>query len=443
MQVASTHSLRERLEGRWDVLEVTRLRYRALVMLLGGWQWRAGLRRNLPLLHQVVLAQPVVDAVLQRALRRSEAEGWPARDETTRLVKEVAQLQTELQRQAARRLRRSAGGDSGRGSGERSVRAGGPGTAADPARTTVSENAREDAERERPTAGRRTPNPPSLTALLLDLETLLATEQVRLPGQSWAAAQELLPWSLPELLRASERGELLERLMKRPLEPSGPLPFSLEEIDLLARVVPEAETALQALWSRVDQLEPTGALRRFLSRRARGALKRAPRSGPEALHRAAFWVDYAQAVVRAWVEPKVAPVPVSDAELWPLLRWFKSLESNPEARLEATAELTDARAGLLELAHELQLFNPPYLPNRLGRAEGRNRIRPEIAHARWERLRVRALRAEPLRDTPEAAGVRDLLTRYVRLRATAPMLREAAPDGSSLEALLNHAASAP
>ncbi|MDQ3262172.1 MAG: hypothetical protein M3Y59_00715 [Myxococcota bacterium] len=440
MQVASTHSLRERLEGRWHVLEATRLRYRGLVALLGGWQWRAGLRRNLPLLHLVVLAQPVVDAVLQRALRRSEAEGWPARDETTRLVKEVAQLQAELQRQAARRLRKPAGRSRETGRGEQSDRARAEAPPADRDGLADSHLASSAAPVGHGTAD--SPSP-SLTALLLDLETLLATEQVMIPGQNWAAAQELLPWSLPELLRASERGELLERLMKRPLEPSGPLPFSREEIDLLSSVVPEAETALEEVWSRVDQLEPTGALHRFLARRARGALKRPPRSGPEALHRAAFWVDYAQAVVRAWVEPKVAPVLVSGSELWPLLRWFKSLESNPEARLEAKAPLTDARAGLLELAHELQLFNPPVLPNRLGRMEGRNRIRPEIAPARWERLRRRALRAEPLRDTPEAAGVRHLLTRFIRLRASVQTGREVALEDTSLETLVNQAAAVP
>jgi len=394
MQVASsTHNLRERLEGRWDVLEVTRLRYRALVEMLRAWSWRDRLRRNLPLVHQVVLAQTVVDGVLERTLRRAEAEAWPAGDTTTRLLREVESLRRQLCEQLQRRL-----GDK-------------PG-----------------------------PGVPLLPEQLLELENVLASQYRPQASRPWASALSVLPWSLPELIRASERGELLERLMKRPLDLEQARPFSAEEVALLSRTVPEAENALQAVWNRVDKLEPTGDLRRFLVQRSRRAPLRPPRSGPEALLRAAFWLDYTRAAIRRWVEARVVPVAVADCELWPLLRWLHALQLEPASRLPSSETLSEGRAGLFELAHELARSSRRVVPAALPPAEMKNRLSEELTDSRWDRLVDRARRAEPVRDTSDASAVRHVLTRFIRMRAADRASQMAALEESTLEALVNRAA---
>lgn len=381
--------LHQRLEGRGDVLEVTRVRYRALVGMVRALFWKERLRRNAPLLHQVALAQPVVDALLDRTLRRAEAEGWPADDPFTVTLREVAEQRATLRSLAAKRLGRD-------------------------------------------------PSAP-LPELLLELEATVAASLKIEPGQRWAAAHELLPWSLPELIRASERGDLLERLLKRPLDRHGPIPFTSEEAAQLAAAIPQTEDALAAVWRRVDQVDPTFSLHRFLQKRSRRAPLHPPRSGPEALMRALFWLDYARSVARQLVEPRVAPVPVRDAELWPLLQWLVALQSDALTRLEAGSELSDARAGLFELAHEL---------NRMGRLTERlplGRFRATARRGvdsggRWDSILARARRAEQLRESEDAAGVRQVLTRFIRMRTPGPSDRTAPLESASFEHLVLRAA---
>lgn len=392
MPAAAHAELRERLEGRSDVLEVTRIRYRALVGMVRGFFWKERLRRNAPLLHQVALAQPVVDAVLDRALRRAEAEAWPAGDPVTVLLREVERLRGELREGVTRRLGRSEGA--------------------------------------------------SLSELLLELEAAVASKVKVVPGHRWAAAEELLPWSLPELIRASERGDLLERLLKRPIDHRGPIPFSAEEAALIARVVPEAEAALEAVWKRVDQVDPTGALHRLLAKRGRRAPLRPPRTGPEALMRALFWLDYARSVARQLVEPKVSPVPVAEAELFSLLCWQVALQQDARVRLEAGAELSDARAGLFELAHELNRMGRLTERLPLGQFRAVARSSEGASPERWDSILSRARRAEAARDSEDAAAVRQVLTRFIRMRAPERSGRAVGLDGASFEALVLRAAEA-
>lgn len=382
MPAAAHPQLEQRLEGRSDVLEVTRLRYRALVGMVRGLFWKDRLRRNAALVHQVALAQPVVDELLDRTLRRADAEGWPKEDPLTVLLREVERLRGALRAQVARRLDRE------------------------------------------PSA--------SLSELLLDLEATVASSLKIEPGQRWAAAQELLPWSLPELIRASERGDLLERLLKRPLDRHGPIPFTAEEAALLARAVPETEAALKAVWRRVDQVDHTGALHRFLARRGRRAPLRPPRSGPEALMRTLFWLDYARSVARQLVEPRVSPVPVLEAELWPLLQWLVALQQDALTRLQAGPALSDAKAGLFELAQELNRMSR--LTERLPLGRFPAVARQGADSARWDSILARARRAESLRETEDAAGVRYLLSRFIRMRA--PSKTERSLEGASFEALV-------
>lgn len=386
---AAHRELRERLEGRTDVLEVTRVRYRALCGMVSAFFWRERLRRNAPLLHQVALAQPVVDRVLDPALRRARAEGWPAGEPLTALLHELEALRHRLRADVARRLGR----------------------------------------------GEDTPLP----ELLVELEALVAAEVKVEPGHRWAAAEALLPWSLPELIRASERGELLERLLKRPLDLHARLPFTLEEAELIAAAVPEAEAALEAVWRRVDGVDPTGALRRLLAQRGRRAPMHAPRNGAEALLRTLFWLDYAKATVRQLVAPRVAPVPVSEAELWPVFRWLVALQEDALVRLPAGPALAEARAGLLELAWELNRLERLTERAPLGRFRAVARPGPEGSTARWESILARARRAETLGETPDAAGLKQALTRFIRMRA--PKQVRATPGTASFEALVLEAAS--
>ena len=325
---AGADTLRARLEGRAEVLEITSIRYRALRGMLRSPLWRRRLRRNVELLHQMSLAQPLVDEVLEAAARRASAEAWPEHSPTTQTGRSVLGMREELRGLLERRL---AGG-----------------------------------------WGEGTP----LAELLERIEKLVAGSRHVAFARRWAAALEVLPRSLPELLKATERCDALERLLKRPLEFDGPMPFSPEEMEALLRALPEAEAALEPVWRRVVAFDPSGGIERELRERARRAPTHEPRNGAEALLRAAFWADYARSTLRQLVAPRVAPLALDDGELLDVARWLAAREKDASARLEATSALDDARAGLVELACEL---------NRAARAGSRARTRAKREIA-WEAL---------------------------------------------------------
>ncbi|MHB8876951.1 MAG: hypothetical protein ACYC8T_24915, partial [Myxococcaceae bacterium] len=185
---------RLRLEGRAELLEAARLRYRALLTMLRALRWRARLRKNAALLRETAGAQGAVDEALESATRRAKAERWPARASMSRCLVEVAKLRAALSKVAARRL----------GGAE-----------------------------------------PSLGAALSRLEALaLAGPRKVRPGQRWAIALEVLPSSLPALRRCASFGARLEQLFGRPAGEGDTLPFDAAEAQALSSDWVEGEAAL-------------------------------------------------------------------------------------------------------------------------------------------------------------------------------------------------------
>lgn len=383
-----SEELRRKLEHRAELLEATLLRYRALELMLRSFFWKERLRRNGELLREVAQVQSEVEQALEGALRRAEAEGWDARDPLTRCLHEVAELRESLAELAARRLRREGAGQP-------------------------------------------------LAELLVELEALLAGPRRILPGQKWATALEVLPASLPEMRRASAQGDLLEHLFKRPMDARGPLPLSPAEVDSLRQVLPETDAALQALWRRAHQCDPSGGLLRFLQRRSRRAPIRPPANGAEELLRVAFWYDLARARLRELAQVRLSPVELSDTELLEVVSWLARRQEDANARLAPSEAVPAHRAALLELAHELwsgrQQEEPAF---RRGLGGGVASRPPPL---RWERLLDRARRVDAGEPSPDVDRVRDVLRLFVRIReraGSAEARGERVPEPRTLEGLV-------
>ncbi|MBZ4333982.1 hypothetical protein [Corallococcus sp. AS-1-12] len=357
--------LRARLEDRADLLEATRLRYRALKGVLESFFWKDRIRNHFELLREVAADQPEVDATLAAMRRRVEAEGWPRDAAPVRLMHEVERLREAVERAAERRLSASA----------------------PPA---------PDAE----DAG-----PATLGARLLRLEAEVLDAAPFLGGRVWAQAVELLPRNLPELRAACAAGEVFERVFKRPVTEGAPA-FSDDEARELARALPLGAAALVALWERLERYDSRGRVKDFLQRRMRRAPTRVARSGPELLLHAAFWHDVARVRVRAVLEAELAPVVPREAELPALLSWRAALSEDPALRLSARSVFTEGRAGLVETAAALAA---------LSRERPRGAWSEEVA---WSRLEQAALRARA-EDGPEAEALRDALRLFVMLRGQA------------------------
>ncbi len=357
--------------------------------MLRGFLWKERLRRDAELLRQTALAQDEVDQVLDSTARRAEAEGWPEDEPLTRCVHELLDLREELTRLTARRLHR------------------------------------EDAQE-------------PLGELFRVLEATLAGPRKILPGQKWATALEILSTSLPEIRRASALGDQLERLFNRPLDPGAPLSLDAEGVETLRKALPEMDAELQAIWRRVHQCDPTGGLLRFLQRRSRRAPLHAPTNGSEELLRAAFWYDLARARLKQLVDVKLNPLQVSDAELMDVLAWLARREGDPQARLAASEVLSEPRAGLLEVAHELWL-------GRELEAETRRRS-VQTSGTRWppgywDRLLASARRADGTPRPADLERVRASLLLFVRLLERVD-LATAAPGplpSGNLEAVVQRA----
>jgi hypothetical protein len=354
----ATHpdTLRARLEDRADLLEATRLRYRALRGMLRAFFWRDRLRVNLELLREVALAQPEVDATLAAVGRRAAAEGWPRELAPVKLLEEVRQLREEVARAAQRRLARGT-------------------------------------------------TPDSLGAVLLQLEEEVLATGPFLGRRAWARAVEVLPRNLPELRAACAAAEAFERIFKRPV-PEEALPFNAAEAEELCRALPLGEASLKALWERLEHFDESGRVRTFLQRRVRRAPVQAPRSGPELLLHAAFWHDMARMRLGELLEARLSPVVAREGEVPALLVWLAASERSAEVRLVASGAFGEARAGLFELAAELA---------RLSRARPVGVWNEEAA---WARLGAAALRATG-ETGPDVERVREALYLFIRLRSQA------------------------
>ncbi len=351
----ATHpdNLRARLEDRADLLEATRLRYRAVVGMLHAFFWRDKVRANFELLREVAHAQPEVDATLAAVERRAAAEGWPRHSAPVVLVSEVRELREDLAHAVARRLSEAA--------------------------------------------------PGSLGEALLQLEEEVLSTGPLLSGRTWTQAVELLPRNLQELRAACVAAEVFERVFKRPEPPGGALPFNAAEAGELCRALPLADAALGALWERLERFEPSGAVATFLKRRARRMPAREPRIGPELLIHAAFWHDVARSRLPVLLEPRLEPVVPTPAEMPELLEWLVARETSAEARLAAGSAFGEGRAGLFEVAAELAA---------LSRARPSGAWDEEAA---WTRLWKAALRAKS-EVGEDVERLKEALHLFIRLR---------------------------
>jgi hypothetical protein len=349
----SPDNLRARLEDRADLLEATRLRYRALDKMLRAFFWKDRVRANLELLREVAQAQPQVDATLEAVARRAEAEDWPKDSAPLVLLREVERLREAVAGAVERRL--------------------------------IAKS-----------------KPELLGEALLKLEEEVLDAGPLLGRRLWAQAVEILPRNLPELRAACVAAAVFERVFKRPAPPRA-LPFDAAEADEVRRALPVADKALASLWARLDRFDATGRVRAFLEKRARSAPVRPPRSGPELLLHAAFWHDLARARLKALLESRLSPV-VAREEEWPeLLGWLVAREASAEARLGASEVLSEGRAGLLEVAAELASLSHA------------RPVGPWNEEAAWVRLWTAAQRARA-ETGPDVEQLRDALRLFIRLR---------------------------
>ena len=367
--------LRARLEDRADLLEATRLRYRALKGVLESFFWKDRMRNHFELLREVAAVQPEVDATLAALKRRSEAEAWPRDAAPVKLMLEVSRLREAVDRAARRRL---SSGDAA---------------------------------------------PVTLGEALLRLEVEVLDAGPLLGGRVWAQAVELLPRNLPELRAACAAGEVFERVFKRPVS-EGASAFSEDEARELARALPLGAASLVALWERLERYDSRGRVKDFLQRRMRRAPMRVPRSGPELLLHAAFWHDVARVRVRAVLEAELAPVVPREVELPALLSWHAARRSQPELRLECGDTFTEGRAGLVEAAAALAA---------LSHERPRGAWSEETAWARLEQAAHRA-RTE---EGPEVEALRDALRLFVLLRGQARTPARLFSPGSAKPAALD------
>src|SRR6478672_4512807 len=98
---------RLRLEGRAELFEAARLRYRALMEGLGAKAWEERLLKSGPVLKEAIEAQARVDDALAAALRRAQAEGWPESSPTAQLLRDVQALREKLVQTVVQRISKS------------------------------------------------------------------------------------------------------------------------------------------------------------------------------------------------------------------------------------------------------------------------------------------------------------------------------------------------
>jgi hypothetical protein len=377
----TTDEYRSRLEGRAELIESARLRYRTLLEALGSKAWEERLRQERPLLQETRDAQARADEVLTAALRRAQAEGWPSQSPTVQLLQEVQALRERLVQTVSLRI------------------------------------------------SRRSSEP--LTELLSALEDRALTAPRELtPSQRWATALELLPDELPLVHEFSSFGRLLATLFVRPFDPEARVPFLIDELGALRNQWSSGEAALAHAWSRLFGVDRTGGLVSELRKRAERAPLHPPRNGPEHLLHAEYWRSVARKRLELLVRTRIHPVQPTPAEFVKVAWWLCVRELTPEARLPASEVVTDARAGLIELAYELwSLLRPD-------RAESS----PPLPDAEWERIRERARRADQLTQGRDRERVRDVLRTFIWKRGMGNSVGRGWQESpASIEALVEQA----
>ncbi|MFL5344534.1 MAG: hypothetical protein ACJ8AT_07060 [Hyalangium sp.] len=372
---------RLRLEGRAELLESARLRYRTLLEDLSAKMWEERLRRNVALLREVAEDQARVDEVLTAALRRAQAEAWPSPSPTVQLLRDVQVLREKLVLSVAQRAARG------------------------------SEK--------------------SLVGLLKELEEQALTAPRELaPEQRWATALELLPEELPLLQEVSAFGRFLASLFVRPFDPEARLPFRVDELGVLRRRWSPGEAALASAWSRLSRVDRTGGLVGELRKRAERAPLQPPRNGPEHLLHAEYWRTLVRKHLELLVRTRVRPIEPTASERIKVAWWLCAVEFVPEARLPASDVASDGRAGLIELAYELRILLRPDGPE----------DPPRLPDEAWERLRERARRADQGAHGPDVKRVRDVLRTFIWKRSMGnAVMRGWQESSAGLEALVEQA----
>lgn len=372
---------RLRLEGRAEVLESARLRYRSLLEDLGAKAWEERLRKNMALLREAADAQARVDEVLTAALRRAQAEAWPSPSLTVRLLRDVQALREKLVHTVAQRVTRS------------------------PEESPVE--------------------------LLKELELRALTAPRELsPEQRWATALELLPEELPLLQEVAAFGKLLASLFVRPIDPEARLPFRVDELGALRKRWSPGEVALASAWSRISGVDRTGGLVGELRKRAERAPPQHPRNGPEHLLHAEYWRTLARKQLELLARTRVRPVEPTASECVKVAWWLAAVEFVPEARLPASDVAGEGRAGLIELAYELRILLRPDSPE----------DPPRLPDEGWERLRERARRADQGAVGPDVKRVRDMLRTFIWKRSMGnSVMRGWQESSAGLEALVEQA----
>lgn len=344
-------AFRLRLEGRAEKLDVAKLRLTALAQMLTSMRWKSRLRANTALLRETAADQGGVEEALTVVARRVKSEAWPASSDVVRAAAEVDRLSNRVSSLALRRLGVQC-------------------------------------------------RPEDLSQRLEHLElVVLAEPRLVLPGQRWKTAQQVLPLTHPDVKRASDFAALLESLFKRPMQPSAKVPFSLQELDTLALAWPEGRAALTALWARVERVDSAGTLTAFLRRRASNMPMRAALNGAERVLAAEFWSHFAEGRLEELGQRLAAPVACAEGERFEVLRWLIQREANAQVRLPSSSSLTDARAGLIELAVELSAVPPV----------------KSRTDAWWKKLRERAQRAGDAASDPDHQKLQDNLRLFLRV----------------------------
>ncbi len=382
----SDASYRTRLEGRAELLDQARGRYRELLPKVTAFRWRQQLAGAAALVRAVREAQDAVDEAVAMAERRARAEGWRPDSEVVKSLREVKTLRRALLAAVHRRLKAHAG-------------------------LTLGEALRR-------------------------LEQRLVTEpRLVLPGRRWEVAEEVLPPALPELGPALALGRVAEALFATPPVEAAALPTPAELARLEAAWAP-GTAALAALWQRLMALDLAGTLVRFLRSHARARPDRAPKSGPEQLLFAEHWRGVAVARLDQALDALLSPVRPREAERFPLLRWLARRPLGTEARLEAEASLGEGRVGLFELALALQH----------GKARAPGEWEPLLVRARradlardepdWTALHQRLSALATVLRAPTPERLPPLYRARTRMAPTPPPPRPSPLAADSLEGLV-------
>ncbi|MBZ4415785.1 hypothetical protein [Myxococcus sp. RHSTA-1-4] len=377
MVAPSSDTYRARLEGRAELLEAARLRYRELLDTLRAPNWEERVRARAGGLRDVGAEQERVDAALAMALRRARAEGWPESSSTVRMLHETQALRDACFLTAARRLGAGVEGAS----------------------------------------------PTGLLRALEDHARCAPREVV--PARRWSVAVEVLPDDLPALRDVSTFGTLLRDLFAEPRDFAGPPPLRDDDLAVLRRQWPVGEAALSVCWARLAGVDPAGGVEAEVRKRAGRESHHAPHDGPEHLARAEYWFQTARAWLDSLVRERLENFQPTPAE-WPDVSfWLCARERSPDARLGASNAVPEVRAGLFELAYELwEALHP-------------ERFEAERwPEHRWMRMVESARRAAPASLSPEASRVRGVLRTFIVSRSVGTSMARGWWEPDSLEGLV-------